>query len=109
MTQTIPNLKREKENISDDRIRKLQYQIDEELISKKIRLSEQIDKLNYNITEQNIRNNEIVGDFIVKEHPIKPKKKLIVVVVFVSSLVLSIFFVFVLNFFRDEKAKEPTS
>jgi len=106
LTQTIPNLQREKENISNESIRKLQHQINVELVSKKIKQNEQIDKLNYNITEQNIRNNEVVGDFIVKEHPIKPKKKLIVAVAFVSGLVLSIFMVFLLNFFRDEKAKE---
>lgn len=109
LAQTVPNLQREKENISNEQIRKLQHQIDVELVSKKIELNEQIDKQNYNITEQNIRNNEIVGDFIVKDYPIKPKKKLIVIVAFVSGLVLSIFIVFFLNFFRDEKAKEPTS
>lgn len=105
----IAELQREKENISNERIRKLQHQIDVELLSKKIKLNEQIDKLNYNITEQNIRNNEVVGGFIIKDYPIKPKKKLIIIVAFVTGLVLSIFMVFLLNFFRDEKTKEPTS
>ncbi|MDT8338121.1 MAG: Wzz/FepE/Etk N-terminal domain-containing protein, partial [Sulfurimonas sp.] len=65
----IAELQREKENISNEQIRKLQYQIDVELVSKKIKLNEQIDRLNYSITKQNIRNNEVVGDFIVKDYP----------------------------------------
>lgn len=105
----IAELQREKENISNEKIRKLQHQIDVELVSKKIKLNEQIDKLSYSITEQNIRNNEVVGDFIVKDYPIKPKKTLIVVVSFVSGLVLSLFVVFFLNFIRNEKAKEPSA
>lgn len=109
LTQAIPNLKREKENISNEQIRKLQHQIDVEFESKKIKLNEQINNLNYNITEHNIKNSDVVGDYIINEYPIKPKKKLIVVVAFVSGLVLSLFIVFFLNFFRDEKAKEPTS
>lgn len=124
LTQTIQNLEIEKknimdvsirdlelqiENISNEQIRKLQHQIDVELVSKKIKLNEQINNLNYNITEQNIRNNEIVGDFIVKNYPIKPKRKLIVVVAFASGLVLSVFIVFFLNFFREEKPEGLTS
>jgi capsular polysaccharide biosynthesis protein len=108
-TQTIPNLEIKKENISNEQIRKLQHQIDVELVSKKIKLNEQMNNLNYNITEQNIRNNEIIGDFIVKNYPIKPKRKLIVVVAFVSGLVLSIFIAFFLNFFREEKPEELTA
>lgn len=104
----IVDLQREKENISNEQIRKLQHQIDVEFESKKIKLNEQINNLNYNITEHNSKNSDVVGDYIMNEYPIKPKKKLIVVVAFVSGLVLSIFIVFFLNFFRDEKAKEPT-
>lgn len=102
----IAELQRERENISNEQIRKLQHQIDVELVSKKIKLNEQIDKLKYSITEQNIGNSEVVGGFIVKDYPVKPKRKLIVVVAFVTGLVLSIFILFFLNFFRDEKAKE---
>lgn len=106
LTQTVPNLEREKENISDEQIRKLQYQIDVELVAKRIRLNEQIEKLNYNITEQNIRNSEIVGHYIVKDYPIKPKKRLIVVVAFVTGLILSIFLVFFLEFIRGAKEEK---
>jgi len=100
----VVELLRKKENISNEKIRKLQHQINVELVSKKIKLNEKIDKLNYSITECNIRNSKVIGDFIVKDYPIKPKKKLIVVVAFVSGFILSIFIVFVLNFIRDEKS-----
>ncbi|MDT8337603.1 MAG: Wzz/FepE/Etk N-terminal domain-containing protein [Sulfurimonas sp.] len=105
-TQTIPNLEMKKENISNEQIRKLQHQIDVELESKKIKLNEEIDKLNYKITAQNIRNSEIVGNFITKDYPIKPKKSLIVIVAFVTGLILSIFFVFLLEFIRNEKEQQ---
>lgn len=109
LTKTIPNLETEKENISSEQIRKLQYKIDEELVSKKIELKERIDKLNYDITEQNIKNSEVVGDFIVKDYPVKPKKKLIVVVAFVTGLILSIFLVFFLEFIRGTKEGKATA
>lgn len=108
LTQTIPALEVKKENISNEQIRKLKHKIDVELPAKKIKLNEQIDQLNYSITEYNIKNNKVVGDFIVKDYPIKPKKKLIVVVAFVSGLILSIFIVFFLNFIRDENAQEKS-
>lgn len=104
----IIELQREKEKITNEQIRKLQYQIDAELADKKIKLNEQIDKLNYNITEYNIKNSDVVGNYIINEYPIKPRKKLIVIVTFVSSLILSIFIVFFLNFFSAERECEKT-
>ena len=105
LTQTIPSLQIEKENISNDEIKRLEYMLVAEFVYQKIKLNQEIDKLNYNISEQNIKNSELVGDFIVKDSPIKPKKRLIVTVAFVTGLILSIFIVFLLNFFREEKNK----
>lgn len=51
----------------------------------------------------NYKNSEVVGEIITNDYPVKPKKKLIVVVAFVTGLILSIFLVFFLNFIRDEK------
>lgn len=103
LTQTISSLELEKQMIINEQIKKLQYQMNIELVSKKIELNEQIDKLKYSITRNNLRNCEVVGNFIVQDYPIKPKKKLIVVVAFISSFILSIFLVFLLNFIRNEK------
>lgn len=100
----IVNLKREKENLEDGSIRKLQYKLAVELPANKVKLQEKIDQLAYNMSMQNIKHSEVVGDYILYNHPVKPKKKLIVAVAFVTSLILSIFIVFFLNFIRDEKS-----
>jgi LPS O-antigen subunit length determinant protein (WzzB/FepE family) len=50
----------------------------------------------------NYKNSEIVGEIITNDYPVKPKKKLIVVVAFVTGLILSIFLVFFMNFIRNE-------
>jgi LPS O-antigen subunit length determinant protein (WzzB/FepE family) len=105
LTETIPGLKVEKENIINEKIRKLQHVIDVELVSKKIALNEQITRLNYDISKHNIKPSELIGEYIVKDHPIKPKKSLIVTVAFVTGLILSIFFVFFLEFIRNEKSE----
>ncbi len=102
-TETIPRLKREKENITNTTIRKLQYKLDVELVAKKIKLNEKITELKFNISDQNIQNSKVVGEYIVKENPVKPKKKLIVVVGFITGLMLSIFLVFFLEFIQGTK------
>ena len=99
----IVELQREKDNIANEEIRKLEYKIASELQDKKEKLSEEIELLKYKISPQNIKNHELVGDFVSYEHPIKPKKKLIVVVAFVTAFMLSIFLVFFLNFIRKEE------
>ncbi len=51
----------------------------------------------------NYKNSEIVGQIITNDYPIKPKKKLIVVVSFVTAFILSIFLVFFMQFIRSMK------
>ena len=51
----------------------------------------------------NLKNSEVVGSILVNEHPIKPKKSLIVVVSFVAGFILSIFLVFFIEFIRTLK------
>ena len=54
----------------------------------------------------NLKNSEVVGSILVNEHPIKPKKSLIVVVSFVTGFILSIFLVFFIEFIRTLKKEE---
>lgn len=54
-------------------------------------------------TPHNYKNTQIVGEIITNDYPIKPKKKLIVVVAFVTGLILSIFLVFFLEFIRSDE------
>ena len=99
---TIVNLQRDKKIMQNDTLRKLEYKLSVGLSNKKIKLNEQINQLRFNMSDQNIQNSEVVGDYVVKESPIKPKKKLIVVVAFVTGFILSIFIVFFLNFIAKE-------
>lgn len=104
---SILNLKREKKNIQDDTLRNLEYKLKVELPNKKVKLLEQIEQYRFQNSKQNIQNSKVIGDYIVRDYPIKPKKKLIVVVSFVTGFILSIFIVFFLNFIgknEDEKS-----
>ncbi|QOY52707.1 Wzz/FepE/Etk N-terminal domain-containing protein [Candidatus Sulfurimonas baltica] len=102
----IAKLEKEKRNISNETIRKLQHQIDVDLVTKKIKLEEKINQLQFSLSKNYINNSRVVGDYIVKDYPIAPKKKLIVVVAFVTGLILSIFLVFFMEFIKGFKEEE---
>jgi len=70
-----------------------------ELIEKKNLLSSMLLPYNY-------KNSQIVGSIITNDYPIKPKKKLIVVVAFVTGFILSIFIVFFLEFIKGIKEED---
>jgi len=53
----------------------------------------------------NYKNSEGIGRVITNDHPIKPKKKLVVAVAFIAGFILSIFLVFIMNAFRKEDDK----
>lgn len=70
------------------------------------KLEEQLNTLHSLMKEHNYKNTEVIGNIMLNEHPVAPKKKLIVLVAFVTGLLFSIFFVFFLEFirgFREEK------
>jgi len=54
----------------------------------------------------NYKNTHIVGKIMLNDYPIKPKKRLIVIVAFVTSFILSIFIVFFMEFLRSFKDEE---
>ncbi len=102
----IINLQREKKNINSEVIRKLEYKINFSLVTKKIKLEEKIQRLTYSISNQNIQNSKVIGEYIVKDHPVKPKKKLIVIVAFITGLMLAVFLAFFLEFLLGTKEEE---
>lgn len=60
----------------------------------------------FKLSEQNVSNARLLGDYIVNEYPIKPKKFLIIVLAFVAGCVLAIFLVVFMQFvnnFRNKK------
>jgi LPS O-antigen subunit length determinant protein (WzzB/FepE family) len=85
-------------------------EIEKQQIIKNIlpKMKASLDEIKFKLSEQNISNTRLVGDYIVNEYPSKPKKSLIVVVSFVTVLILSIFIVFFMQFisnFREEENK----
>ena len=54
----------------------------------------------------NYKNTEIIGEIITNDHPVKPKKTLIIIVAFITGLMLSIFLAFFLEFLRGMKEEE---
>ena len=99
----IKDLENQKLNVSNEKIRKLEDKINIELQTKISQLHEEIDTLNFKKSEQNLSNTKLVGEYIVNDFPVKPKKFLIVAVAFVTGFILSIFLVFLLNFIRKNK------
>jgi capsular polysaccharide biosynthesis protein len=104
--QTIPNLLREKENVQNDELRQLEYNLTVTLPNKIMKLNEQIEQLKYNKSENNVQNSKVIGEFVVEDYPMKPKKKLIVVVAFVTGLILSVFLAFFLEFMAGMRKEE---
>ena len=102
----IENLNKEKQNILVDKIpnikRELEYNIKNELEDILNRI--ELEKLKF--TNKIAKNSEFVGSILVNEHPIKPKKLLIVVVSFVTGFILSIFLVFFIQFVNNIKKEE---
>ena len=102
----IENLNKEKQNILTDKIpnikRELEYNIKNELEDILNRI--ELEKLK--LTNEIAKNSQFVGSILVNEHPIKPKKSLIVVVSFVTGFILSIFLVFFIQFINNIKKEE---
>ena len=69
-------------------------------------LEEKINSLKTLMKPYNYKNTAIIGKIMINDYPIKPKKKLIVIVAFVTGLILSIFLVFFLEFIRGFKEED---
>lgn len=99
----VKDLQNKKLNVSNETIRKLEDKINIEFETKITQLNEKIDTLNFKKSEQNLSNSKLVGDYIVNDYPVKPKKSLILSVSLVTGFILSIFIVFGLNFLRKTR------
>lgn len=99
----LKDLENKKINVSNEKIRKLEDKINIELQTKISQLNEEIDTLNFKKSEQNLSNTKLVGEYIINDFPVKPKKSLIVIVAFITGFILSIFLTFLLNFISKSK------
>jgi len=76
---------------------------DKELI---LNITNNIERYKSLVSPINIKTVHYAGKILMQESPIKPKKKLIVIVSFITSFILSIFLVFFIEFiksFKEEK------
>ena len=69
-------------------------------------IDNQILDLKNKISPLNITKTHIIGKTLQNDYPIKPKKKLIVIVAFITSFILAIFMVFFLEFIKGIKEEE---
>ena len=60
----------------------------------------------YSSKSAQIKMTKVVGSISVGQEPVKPKKKLIVVVAFVTGLMLSVFLAFFLEFIQGSRREE---
>ena len=68
-----------------------------------IKIDLQITKLQSQISPLTINKTQIIGKVKTQDYPIKPKKKLIITVAFITGLILSIFLVFFIEFVKGLK------
>ena len=78
----------------------LESKKDELLTTSIYKLEENRKILELQLLPHNYKNTQIVGEIILNDYPVKPKKSLIIVVAFVTGFILSIFIVFFLQFIR---------
>ncbi|WP_072682421.1 GNVR domain-containing protein [Arcobacter sp. LA11] len=103
---TLKELEIKKQNIIQELLNKLKVELEINLVNKISNLKEKIKQLENKLVDGSIKNSEIVGEIIVNDSPIKPKKKLIILVSFIAGLILSIFLVFFINFIQNLKKEE---
>ena len=59
--------------------------------------------LEFSLSPQKVQKTEIIGEVVVLDKPIKPKKTLIVIVAFVTGFMLAVFLAFILEFLSAGK------
>ncbi len=70
------------------------------------RLEEELNTLRTLSKPHNYKNTEVIGTILTNDYPVKPKKKLIIVVAFVTGLILSVFLAFFLEFIQAGRKEE---
>ncbi|MCP4969129.1 MAG: hypothetical protein GY932_00875 [Arcobacter sp.] len=102
----LKDLEIQKQNLRDENIKRLEIKLNVDLVNKIANLKDKIIEEKYKISKDNIQNSKIVGEYIVNDSPIKPNKKLIVVVAFVTAFILAIFLVFFMQFLKGFQKEE---
>ena len=99
----IKDLEMKKQNVSNDTIKKLEDKINIELKTKISQLEEKKNTTKFKLSEDNLSNAKLVGNYVMSDNPAKPKKMLIIAVSFITGFILSIFIAFILNFINNSR------
>jgi len=99
----IKDLEMKKQNVSNDTIKKLEDKINIELKTKISQLEERKNTTKFKLSEDNLSNAKLVGNYVMSDNPAKPKKMLIIAVSFITGFILSIFIAFILNFINNSR------
>ena len=94
----LKDLEENKENIVKDTLRKAEVELNINFVKRLESLNDSLSLEKLKLTNDSVKNSEVVGEIILNNHPVKPKKSLIVVVAFVTGFILSIFLVFFMQF-----------
>lgn len=105
-SKTLPRLLRSKDELMNTKLQRLLRKKDTILNIDLTRLLEEKNLVEQSLLSHNYKNSSIVGNIMTNDYPIKPKKKLIVLVSFVTGLILSIFLVFFLEFIKNGKKED---
>ena len=92
--------------LEDKTIKQLERKINITITNKLAKLKETRSLTAQALKPHNFKNSDVVGEIITSEYPAKPKKKIIVIVSFITGLMLSIFLVFFLEFIQTSKREQ---
>lgn len=102
----IPSLQKDKKYILDQKIPQKESEINklESMVIPK--LKSQIEELNISVYPPYIERTKIVGKIYTHDKPVKPKKKLILVVSLLTGLIFGVFLAFFREFLDSLKEEE---
>ena len=100
ITQLIPKTQNEITNLKE-KINELNMKLETVIPQKKENIKTQIESLKLSL--KNTFNAKEIGKPLMFDHPVKPKKKLIIIVAFITGFILSIFLVFFIEFIKGLK------
>jgi len=119
LIEKLDSSSRLSEIIGSIRVLSISYQLDkinesiyelrikyQENISKLDTLEDQKERYKFLLLPKNYQNTQIVGKILTDKYPAKPKKKLIIIIAFFTSFILSIFLVFFIEFIKSFKNEE---
>lgn len=83
----------------------LEYKLNIEIPNKINELKIEIEKLKSLLSDNNIINTKQVGDYLILNSPIKPRKILIILISILSGLLIALFFVYFKEVIKKDKGK----